>query len=171
MKIIRNFDEEITIYLNKMLEYDIDFSNTYELELYFKELFLKLKKYYNISIKGYYNISVYIDSNYGVILDMKKLESEYLDFYDDQIDMKIQIFEDSEFLYEYEDIFDIPKNILSYINIYLYRNKTYIKINRRIDDIILNNIIEKSKDIIYEYTDCIIKNKNLIDTQTIVCYY
>lgn len=139
-------DDKIVVFLNKNNIFDLDFNDEKKLKEYFKKLFSQLKKNYNYEVSGYFNIDVYKDKNYGMILE---IENEQLDYYSyfNQIDMKINIYKDSLFLYEIGYNFlnaDIIKNVICY----RYIDKIYLEIKKEINDIIFAKILEYS-DIIY----------------------
>lgn len=140
----------LIIYLKKQLIDTIDFTKKNELEKYFKELFLKLKEYYNIKINGYYNINVYIDEFYGVVLELQKEELDYYDYFDNQVDMHI-LTEEVQFLYLIEDYFII--NELNISKLYYYKDKYYILPNINTD---YNYLLENS-EVVYKNTKEIIK--------------
>lgn len=102
MKVIVNDELNTIIFLNKMIIESIDFLDKEDAEDYFRQLFLKLKERYNIVINGYYILNLYIDEYYGMIIELKKEEMDYFDYYDNQIDMKIVINNEMNFLYEIE---------------------------------------------------------------------
>ena len=91
---------------------------------YFKKLFLKIKDNYQICMNGFYNVDIYLDSIYGIILELKEEKLEFIEYYEDEIDMRISIHED-EFLYQIDDILKINRD--NY-DIYNYQNKWYIKL-------------------------------------------
>ena len=149
------------MFLNKYLTHDINFNNTSELQIYFKDLFIKLKEIYNIKLTGFYYINVYIDKNYGVILEMEKEEIEFVEYEESEIDMHI-VLNECEFLYEIEDIFDYYE-LLKYIDIYLYKNKYYGKIKNSISNNQYMKLIEMST-INYKNTSEVIKYGKKIET-------
>lgn len=97
-----------------------DFKNKCDLEKYFRNLFLKIKRKYNIDFSGSYNITVYIDEICGTILDVVRDETEYFD-YDDIVDMKISVINDR---FIYKVIGDI--GYLNDYTLYLYDNNLYV---------------------------------------------
>ena len=99
MKIIQE-GQIIKVFLNDIPK--IDFKNMDELETYFRNLFLKLKKIFHITFTGLYNIDIYLDQYCGVVIELKKEDLEYIDYYDNEIDMRI-ISHDATFLYEIPD--------------------------------------------------------------------
>lgn len=111
----------------------------------FKELFLKLKKYYKLDLKGYLKINVYQDNNYGVILEIIKEDIEYIDYFNNQVEMKIIIY-DEEFLYLLNNVYDIK--ILKKGQIY-QKDNIYFKINKKLAKNEMLNLLENVK-IIYE---------------------
>lgn len=160
MKIV-NLDEHcMTIFLNKFYLKDSNFDIKKDLESYFKSLFSKLKKYYNINISGYYNIDVYIDDNYGLVMNLKKEEIEYYDYFDNQIDMRIAL-KNNKFLYNIIDTF-LNNDLLGSNNIvYLYNGKYYIDIMDNINAEVMMKLVEFSNIIFDEEVDDIRKSKKI----------
>lgn len=153
MKVIGN-EENLTIYINKgNLKINID--DKEELEDYFRSIFIKIKEFYNIKLNGFYITRAYIDDNYGIIIDMKKDDNDFIYYNDYEIEMQL-IVNEVTFLYEIEDIF-MSKNIYPKIDIYSYKNKYYLKLKEDI----LNNIIEYV-NIIYTNTENILKYGKLL---------
>lgn len=159
---INTSNDEITIYLNRYYTSKCDFLSLDSLEEYMNDLLAKIKKIYNIKLNGFYNIDVYIDTNYGVIVNLKKENIEYYDYFSDQIDTQVSIHNNSTFLFKIDDYFEI-KDYLKNCNysLYKYNNELYIKLNNKIDDIKLGNLLEYSKEICYDM-DKIIKSHNLL---------
>lgn len=156
MKTIVNDENNVVVFLSNSYVEGVDFENKYTLEAYFKDLFTKLKKYYDINISGYYDITVYIDKHYGVILDLNKEDLDYFEYYDTQVDMHISIVKNSCFLYKIYDYFNISDEIKNKVVLYKYHNKLYLKIINNISDIDLGKMLENS-ELIYG-----IKAENII---------
>lgn len=155
MKIYFIDDLNFTIYLNKFYINNIDLKNKDDLETYFKNLFLKIKDSYNISLAGYYNITIYLDNYYGAIIDIEKEELEYFDYFGSQIDMRIAIL-DNTFLYQVKDI-NILKNLFFYGNIYQYKNHFYFEIKKEIPNNFYIHLLEWSTILYKENTEIIMK--------------
>ena len=151
-------ENNIIVFLNQFFTKDMNFLDKDLLEEQFKNLFLKLKDIYNIEINGYYDINIYIDKYYGSILDIKKEEIEYLDYFDDQIDMRIILSKYSVFLYKIIDIFEIPKDILNSSLVYKYQNNLYLELRKKIDNIKIGKLLENSFLVYGPITDKILKN-------------
>lgn len=128
MKII-NKDKIIKVYLNNIK--NINFKDTDELETYFKDLFFKLKRFLNKTFTGLYDIDIYLDQSYGAIIELKKEDIDYIDYYENEIDMRIIVHED-KFLYKIKDIFEVDKNIIK--NMYFYKNNFYLELINSISD-------------------------------------
>lgn len=143
-------DNEFVIYLYRNID-KIDFKNEKEIEEMLKKIFIKLKKYYDIKIEGYYDVFVYIDTFYGMVLDLRKQEFEYYDFFDNQVDMKIVI-NRNKFLYLVDD-YDID---LNKYKVYKLMNNIYLLPKRKLSDIELAKLVENSI-IIYDSEDIINK--------------
>ena len=149
-------DLEYIIYLYNLTS-DIEFDSEENIEKFLRQLFIKLKNFYNITIEGYFDVDVYIDINYGIVLDLKKEKFEYYDYFDNQVEMKIVInrckflylvdsfdFDCDKYeLYNYlEKIYLLPKEKLSKIDISLLMEMSTLIFN---SDYIMNN----GKKIIY----------------------
>ena len=128
MKINIISDLEYIIYLYNLTS-DFEFNNEENIEKFLRQLFIKLKNFYNITIEGYFDVDVYIDDYYGMVLDLKKEIFEYYDYFDNQVEMKIVI-NKCKFLF-LVDYFDFDKNKY---DVYKYLDKIYllpkIKINK-----------------------------------------
>lgn len=151
MKIKIIDENNFIVFLNKYAYKDIDFTSKRDLEVRLKDLFQKLNNYYNVKVYGYYNVSIFIDNNYGAILEMEKEDIDYMDYQDDQIDMRIIVINNT-FLYLLDDILinDIDGTI------YKYRDKFYLRLNHDINSIEMGRLLENSS-IIYNKTNDIIK--------------
>lgn len=148
-------NDKVIIYIKKEEINDLNFNKVDELEEYFKNLIIKLKNLYDISITGFYNIKVFIDKIYGMVL---QLEKEEIDYYDDnQIEMRI-IKEDVRFLYEVNDPFKIKKTKLI-----KRKDKYYLMILENILYKDFLNVLENSK-IVYNNTENIIKCGKIVNT-------
>lgn len=130
-------DDKIIVFLNNKKNIDEK-----EIEEYFKTLILKLEDKFDVT--DYNEVSVYQDSNYGMILEFKYDDMEYLF---DTSDIKINLFKKNYFLYEIDYNY-IDKKILRYCTIYKNKDKLYLKFKRNIDEINFSKILEYS-DIIY----------------------
>ena len=161
MKIITMDLDSIVLYLS-----DMDFSleeNIDELESKFRDIFLKLRNLYNIDIEGYYKIDIYKDMYYGMIVEIKKEELDYFDYFDNQIEMRISIHEENSILYEFDDFFSIDYSLLSKMNFYMYRDKIYGEVKDEISKIEGAHLQEQCISIIYgSITKYILQKKNNI---------
>ena len=144
------------IYLKKVIINSVDFNRREELEDYFKSLFVKLKRIYNVDIKGYYNIKVFIDKYYGVVLEIKKEDVEYYSYFDNSVDMRISCINEP-FYYELSDLYGIEK-ILNKLNIYKSDNRLLVSIKEILDDSEMSLLSEFST-LIYDNNTI---NSNLI---------
>ena len=152
MKLI--IDDGINIYLNKQYLKSVDLNDTKTI----KNIIKKINKKYNIDIYGYIEAKIYIDKNYGVIINLKKEELEYFDYFNDEIEMNIEIINDS-FLYKIEDY---NKDIIKDKKIYKYKDNLYINIEK-IDNINLGKIIEISEIIYGKQAQTIIEKNNIVE--------
>ncbi len=134
-------DELIILYLNKLYIKNLNFSDKEMLQTYLRKLLLKLHTNYGLEINGYYDITIYIDQNYGVIMEVKKEELEYLDYFGKTLEINTKIINDS-FLYEVSDV--------EYFNKYhIFNNHLYISLDKPISNINMGRFLEKVIKIIY----------------------
>lgn len=147
-------DNIILIYVQKSNINEKNFEKLSYIEEYFKNIFLKIKQKYNIDMNGFYFVNVYIDSIYGIILEIKEEKLEFIDYYDDAVDMKLSLYQEP-FLYRIEDILDLQKSLKPKFDIYLYQNNWYIKPKDLTEDTLLYKILEYT-EIIYKDTSKII---------------
>ena len=127
-------DENITIYIfNKIKKENLEKEN---LEEYIKQIIINIKNRYKKKISGYYQIYVYQNDNYGIIIDMEKIDE--LDLFPDIIDLKVEVIYNSDIYLQFQDYFLIEK--LSN-NVYYYNDNYYINI----DDIKKDEIIKLSE--------------------------
>lgn len=158
MKLI--IDESITFFLDKVYIQNLDLTNQSMLEKKLIKLINKIQNKYNIDLYGYYNVFIYKDSNYGLIIDMQKEELEYLDYFNNQIELNIEVIEDS-FLYKIEDIFEISKKLLNKFIIYKNGDTIYLKASKTLNNLELGIILENG-EIIYGKEANNIKKKSQI---------
>lgn len=159
MKIVINDDNNLIIYINKMYLKDIDFNDNLELQKYFKNILSKLNYYYNIIINGYYELDIYTDPLYGIIIELEKLENDYLDYYDDEVELHI-VLHNTNFLYQLEDYFFNLK-IKNKFDYYLYKNNLFTKIKKELNEYEFGTLLECSS-INYKDNENIIKYGKLI---------
>ena len=152
MKLI--IDDGINIYLNKQYLKNVDLNDTKTI----KNIIKKINTKYNIDIYGYIETKIYIDKNYGIIINLKKEELDYFDYFNDEIEMNIEIINDS-FLYKIEDY---NKDLIKDKTIYKYKDNLYINIDK-IDNINLGKIIEISEITYGEKAQNIIEKNNIIE--------
>ena len=142
-------DDVIIVYLINTI-----FSNYEKKELIneIRKIFIRLIKYYHFKLKGIFDVNLYYHIKYGTILEI--IKKDELLFSKDYIDIKLNIYKDSNFYFKTNDYYSINK----YKNIYYDKKYFYININN-IDNII--NIIEYGT-IIYKEKDDYLNNMKLI---------
>lgn len=114
---------------------DFDIYNKEHILNLFKDIFIKVKKRYNLS--GFFDVDIYVNEDYGLIIEIDNI------FYNDiDCDVNIKIHLDSIFLNEISNY-----EILDYNNIYYYNGK-FFGFFKDFSD----------KDIIYKDVDEIINN-------------
>ena len=158
MKLI--IDENIVIFLDKIYLQNLNLNDKNIIEKKLIKLINKIQNKCTIDLNGYYNVSIYKDESYGIIIDMQKEELEYLDYFNNQIELNIEVIEDS-FLYKIEDIFNLNKTLLKKFTIYKNGETIYLKANENINNIELGIILENG-EIIYGKTANSIKKKSEI---------
>lgn len=157
MKIERIDENNIIVFLNKIKVKDkLLLSSTY-LENYFRNLFKILKNKYQINISGYYAVTLYQDSIYGVIVDIKKEFTDYFDYFDSQVDMKIDIDKNSIFLYRLNPLSVVNENIFSSTYVYLYNGEIYLKPKKNIDQLEIGFLVENGTIIYGDICNKILK--------------
>lgn len=152
MKLI--IDNGINIYLNKQYLKSIDLNDTKAI----KNIIKKINKKYDIDLYGYVEAKIYIDKNYGVIINLKREELDYFDYFNDEIEMNIEIINDS-FLYKIEDY---KEELIKDKTLYKYKDNLYINIDK-IDDISLGKILETSEIIYGKKAQTIIEKNNKVE--------
>ena len=137
-------DDLIILFLNKDYISTLDLTDKETIHNYLKQLLLKLQNNYDLDFNGFYNMNLYIDKYYGVIIEVKKEELEYLDYFT-STEINTKIIEDS-FLYEITNIDDFNNNNYQ---IYTYKNHIYIKINNQLKSHEIGSLLEHTLKIIY----------------------
>lgn len=140
MKLVTSGDVFI-LYLNKMYIQSLDFNNKEVAEKYIKNVFLKLSHKYNFEVSGYYIAKIYVDTNYGIIIEVKKEELEYLDYFSNQIEMDTKVIE-GPFLYEITNLY---YSLLDKFSLYKLQDKLYLLAKEDINDIEMGQLLEISK--------------------------
>ncbi len=142
MKINYIDENNIIVFLNKIKIKDKLLLSSSYLENYFRNLFLILKEKYQINISGYCNVTLYQDNIYGVIVDIKREFTDYFDYFDNQVDMKIDIAKNTVFLYKVNALSNLCEKDYSLFSIYLYNDNIYLKPKKSISQLTLGSLIE-----------------------------
>lgn len=154
------------VFLNKKYSEKINFFNNDELETYFRSLFIKFKDIYNIDISGSYNIEVFNDNNYGIVLSIEQDDSEYFDYYSDQIDMSIIISKYDQFIYKL--IGNLNDNIKKDCELFIYNNDIYVK-PKNVNFINIGYLIENAEVVYGRKAYNVITNGFKISDSLYVC--
>ena len=157
MKLI-TVDDMLILFLNRIYIQSLDFKDKTSTEKYLKQLLAKLNNKYDLEFNGYYEVTLYVDLHYGVIIEVKKEELEYLDYFSNQIEMNTKVVEDS-FLYEITDINDY---LLDKVTFYKIHDKIYLRVKEDISNIEMGIILESAKVIYGEEARKIIKNGKVL---------
>lgn len=139
------FDDRYVVCLNKTTINEVDFKIKRQVEECFRNVFTKIRRRLNEDINGFFNIKVYLDDNFGAILVIEKEELEYCDYFSNQIDMQIEIEDDSNVLLEFDDLFYIDED-----TVYFYNGKYYINYRDKLKYVEFANVIygDEAKKII-----------------------
>ncbi len=130
--IIRKIDNIFIVRIFKDKLNDFDVFNQDSIRHLFKNVLSQIRsKYY---LEGLLSIDIYVNECYGMIIEI-----EPINYYQDEIDMKIQVHLDCIFLYE----INLPE-IKTLKNVYYYKNKYYTIYQNMID----SNVIYKADDIL-----------------------
>lgn len=132
--------------------FDFDIYDTTEVKNFIYKIYNKLLK--KKKLNGIIQFDIYIDTNYGMIIEIKKLEDL---LFNDIIDIKIKFNLNISFLYEI-DYFYILENNLTNQNIYYYKDKFYLEIINTIDKNKFINLLDNSNIIYNNYINNIINN-------------
>lgn len=125
----------IKIYNNYL---DFDIYNHDEVGKFIEGIFKNILKKYHI--KGEVTFNIYIDKLYGMIIEVKRCDNEYLG---DLVDIRIKFNLNVSFLYEV-DYFYLKDNKLLNQNIYYYNDRFYLEIINDIDNKDYLNLLDNS---------------------------
>ena len=126
-----------------------------ELETRFKNIFNQIKLRYDIDVNGYYNIVVYKDDIYGMILSIEKEDLDYLDYFDNQVEMRIVISPYDKFVYKLNNNdLNVPINNS---DLYNYLGNLYIVPSSNINNVEFAMIMEYTTIIYGEEASKILK--------------
>lgn len=159
MKIDIEDDNNLIVFLNRVVSDNFNFTEKDNLEDNFRSIFNSIKDRYLLDISGYYNIIMYKDNIYGIILEVEKDPLEYFDYFN-QIEMRITLSNHDVFLYKIIDNnlnFDIDN-----IELYSYKGNLYAKAKETISLIELGKLLEYSNIIYGEKTNIVLKYGNVI---------
>ena len=124
---------------NEYINFDI--YDTSEVKDFIYKIYDKLLK--KNKLTGIILFDIYIDTNYGMIIEIKKIEDL---LFNDIIYIKIKFNLNISFLYEVDYFYILENNLINQ-NIYYYKDKFYIEII---------NTIDKNK-----FT-CLLDNSNIV---------
>lgn len=142
MKLVTDENKYI-VYLYRKEEIP-DFNHKEKLEDYFRNFFLLLNEKYELDICGYYNLYVFLDTFYGMILEIEKEEYDYFESLDNQVDMRITFDKESIFLYKISDLFLLSKTMIKNGNIYYYQKEFYYEIKKELKDREMAKLMEST---------------------------
>lgn len=131
---------------------NFDIYDTSEVKDFIYKIYDKLLK--KNKLTGIILFDIYIDTNYGMIIEIKKIEDL---LFNDIIDVKIKFNLNISFLYEV-DYFYILENNLVNQNIYYYKDKFYIEIINTIDNNKFTCLLDNSNIVYNNEINNIINN-------------
>jgi hypothetical protein len=138
-----------SVFLNKHYLKDINFNKMVNIELFLKKIIINLNKYYNLNMEGYYNVLIYVNNLYGIVIELMKIDDDYIKLFNKKIDMKITFNLDSIFLFKLNDYFLLNELKISKKEIYYYENNFYLNIlNKEINELLMMKLLEHT-EIIY----------------------
>lgn len=162
MKVSIIDEDNIIVFLNNFNIKNINFDIKENIEKNFRKIFLKLKHIYGLNIQGYYNINIYIDKIYGAVLEIEHEDIEYFDYFDNKVDMRVNVISNIKFLYKIKDILDLDKKILKKVTIYNFKNEYYLLLKKEISIYEIGYILEMTNLIYDGIVDDILKLGNKI---------
>ncbi|MFA5602815.1 MAG: hypothetical protein WDA21_03720 [Bacilli bacterium] len=138
-----------SVFLNKHYLKGIDFNKMVNIEPFIKKIIINLNKYYNLNMNGYYNVFIYVNSLYGIVIELMNIDDEYIKLFNKKIDMKITFNLDSVFLFNSNDYFLLNELKIQKKEIYYYENGFYLNIlNKKINNLLMMKLLECT-EIIY----------------------
>lgn len=135
-----------------------DFTDKENTEDFLKTIINKLQNNYNLTFKGYYDVIIYTDNIYGFIVCIEKEDLDYLDYFDNQIEMNIKIIE-TTFIYKLEEL--IEKKLLKKFTLYKSKDTFYLKPKGKISNIEMGILLENA-EIIYKNAEEILKTSERV---------
>ena len=149
--IIKNIDKNN--YLIKIFNKFIDIYDKDEIEELVRKVFSKIMK--KEKIHGDAIVNIYVNDNYGIII---KIEVDNNCYYSDELDLKIIMHLNNNFLFEI-DYFNLKELNIKNQNIYYYNDKFYLEIVNPIDN---KDLLKLSDFIFFKMDDTInIINKGI----------
>ena len=98
--------------------YDTKFNDIND---YIKKIILKLRKNYRLNVFGFYQVDVYYNKKVGMIIEV--IKDEDIDSFYDLLDLKINVYEDSDIFLKFDDYFlDYKKNM------FVFNDKYYLNV-------------------------------------------
>lgn len=155
------FDDDMIIYLSNMYIKNVDFKDRNLAEEYINRII----EIYKIDLCGYLDIKIYIDKFYGAVILIKKDDGYYLDYFNDDITMNIEVI-DSVFLYKTDDIYFI-KDLFKYSEILEYDASFYIK-PFKLSDLEIGKLVENCDLIFGDIVGKILNNGKKVNEEVIV---
>lgn len=135
---------------NEYINFDI--YDTSEVKDFIYKIYDKLLK--KNKLTGIILFDIYIDTNYGMIIEIKKIEDL---LFNDIIDVKIKFNLNISFLYEVDYFYILENNLINQ-NIYYYKDKFYIEIINTIDKNMFTCLLDNSNIVYNNEINNIINN-------------
>lgn len=131
---------------------NFDIYDTSEVKDFIYKIYDKLLK--KNKLTGIILFDIYIDTNYGMIIEIKKIEDL---LFNDIIDVKIKFNLNISFLYEVDYFYILENNLINQ-NIYYYKDKFYIEIINTIDKNKFTYLLDNSNIVYNNEINNIINN-------------
>lgn len=103
--------------LNKIIVYLYDYDKDINLTEVVTIVLNNLNKYYNVLFSDSYNLTLYMNKYYGIIIEIKEDSNYYYDI----VKIRLNILNDTLFLYKVDEPLDYMK-----YEIYYYDNNFYV---------------------------------------------
>lgn len=151
-------------YILKIFNDDLNIYDHNEVRDFIEIVYERMLKKYNL--KGIIVFDIYLDTNYGMIVEVKRNRDV---LFDDVIDVKIKFNINISFLYEV-DYFYVLDNDLINQNVYYYKDKFYVELVNEIDRNSFVDLLDNSNIIYNDEINSIINNGIKLEKFKLLCY-
>lgn len=85
-------NDNYKVYINNLYESNLNIENKEEVGKFIKDIILKIRKIYNVSLEGLYEVDVYVIRYLGIMLEIKNIDR----YISKTVDLKIIIHNEDE---------------------------------------------------------------------------